>query len=135
VSVICETNERGRWAGLVVALMTEPDVKAAARRVGVSYTTARRWLRRPAFAAMLREARLAVLAGVTARLQQLATEAVRALEQNLSCGAPGVEVRTATAILERATASAELTDVLAGMGELRRKLEELQAREANRATA
>jgi hypothetical protein len=130
---VCRSGERGRWSAYVVALLTEPNVRAAAARAGVPERTARRLLTNPKFLDMLRQARRAVLEAATARLQQLTAEAVETLHRNMSSGAPGAEVRAAGLVLERATAAAELSDVVASMDELRRKLEELQARESNRA--
>jgi hypothetical protein len=126
MGVAHEAGERGKWAALVVALMTEPDIKAAARRVGVSYATARRWLCKPAFQALLAESCRAVLSTSAARLQQLASKAVQALAESLDSPDPTIKVRAATAILDRATVAAELSGVLGKVDELERTLAELR---------
>jgi hypothetical protein len=56
----------------IAALIAEPTIQAAARRVGVCPRTLRYWLARPDFAEAFRKARQAVLDGVVGRLQGVA---------------------------------------------------------------
>src|SRR5919107_3113192 len=84
----------------VAALLTEPTVQAAAKRIGVNESTLLRWLHDPAFTTEYRAARRAVVEAAIGRLQQAATQAVDALARNLTCGMPAVEVGAAKAIFE-----------------------------------
>ena len=65
--------------------------------------------------------------GAIGRLQQAATEAVAALQRNLTCGTPSVEVRAATAILDQAIKAVELFDLV-------ERVEQLEARLTSGAT-
>jgi hypothetical protein len=105
----------------IIALLTEPTVEAAARSIDIAPATIWRWSQQPDFRARLRDARRAVVEGAIGRLQQTATEAVETLRRNLTCGAPSVEVRAATAILDQAVKAVELFDVV-------ERLEQLEAR-------
>lgn len=105
----------------ILALLTEPTVEAAARSVDIAPATIWRWTQQPEFRARLREARRAVVEGAIGRLQHVATEAVDALQRNLTCGTPSVEVRAATAILDQAIKAVELFDMV-------ERVEQLEAR-------
>jgi len=61
------------------ALLTQPTVTAAAQTVGVSESTARRWLQREEFQERYREARQEAVSHATARLQQASSQAVDTL--------------------------------------------------------
>lgn len=86
----------------LAALLAGPTHKAAAATAGVSEATLRRWLQQPEFKAAYRQARLNVLEHAVGRLQQVAGKAVDALERNLDCGNPTVEVRAALGVIEQA---------------------------------
>jgi transposase-like protein len=95
----------------IAALLTEPTVEAAARRVGVNESTLLRWLKEPEFGTEYRAARRLVVESAIGRLQQAATQAVDALARNLSCGIPAVEVGAAKAVLDQAIRGVELLDL------------------------
>ena len=105
----------------IIALLTEPTVEAAARSADIAPATIWRWAQQPEFKSRLRDARRAVVEGAVGRLQQAATEAVDALQRNLTCGTPSVEVKAATVILDQAIKAIELFDVV-------ERVEHLEAR-------
>src|SRR3954451_19104346 len=100
-----------REAAAIAALLAEPTVEAAAKRTRISESTLLRWLRDAAFSAEYRAARRAVVEGAIGRLQRAATLAVGALERNLTCGVPAVEVGAAKAVLDQAIKGVELIDL------------------------
>jgi hypothetical protein len=53
----------------IIALLSEPTLKAAAASASISETTLWRWLREPAFKDAYRKARSDALAQATAKLQ------------------------------------------------------------------
>jgi hypothetical protein len=114
-------NTELRQDRAIVALLAEPSTEAAAKTAGVSDVTIWRWMQQPAFKSRLRDARRAVVEGAIGRLQAAATEAVDTLRRNLTCGAPSVEVRAASAILDQAVRCVELFD-------LAERVEQLEAR-------
>jgi hypothetical protein len=95
----------------IAALLSEPTIVGAATVAGVSESTLLRWLREPAFKAQYRAARRQVVEAAIGRLQSVTTRAVEALERNLSCGTPAVEVGAAKAVLEQAIKAVELVDL------------------------
>ena len=104
----------------IAALLSEPTIGGAAMVVGVSESTLLRWLQEPAFKAQYRAARRQVVEAAIGRLQSATTKAVDALERNLSCGTPAVEVGAAKAILDQAIKGIELVD-------LAERIEQLEA--------
>ncbi len=69
---------------LLTALMAQPTIAQAAEAAGISEATAYRYLKRPDFADAYRKTRQAALLQATARLSQLASEAVEALGQTIT---------------------------------------------------
>ena len=63
----------------IVALLTAPNIRAAAKQAGVSDCTLTRWLKRPDFGAAYRNARRQVVEHTTARLEAAGTECVDTL--------------------------------------------------------
>jgi hypothetical protein len=100
-----------REEAAVAALLAEPTIEAAAKRVGISESTLLRWLAEPAFKAQYRAARRQVVEGAIGRLQAVATKAVDALARNLTCGIPAVEVGAARSVLDQAIKAVELVDL------------------------
>jgi hypothetical protein len=87
-------QKRGRHEeDAIAALLSEPTVEAAAKRVGISESTLLRWM-----------------AGAIGRLQQASTQAVDALVRNLTCGIPAVEVGAAKAVFELTAKGMEQLD-------------------------
>ena len=104
----------------IIALLSEPTLKAAAASASISETTLWRWLREPGFKNAYRRARSEALGRATARLQALAGEAVETLAQvHRDPGvSPHVRVSAARAVLELAYKSFELEDLEARLEEL-----------------
>jgi hypothetical protein len=106
----------------IIALLSEPTLRAAASSANISETTLWRWLRDPDFKDAYRKARSDALAQATARLQTLTGAAVEALAEivgNENVG-PHVRLSAASKILEMAYKAAEID-------ELQARLEELEA--------
>jgi hypothetical protein len=106
----------------IVALLEQDTVEKAAQAVGVNEKTLRNWQKRPDFVAAFRAARRNIVEGAITRLQQLATGAILALNRNLTCRIPAVEVRTAQIVLEQSLRALELGDVLERVEELERRI-------------
>jgi hypothetical protein len=96
----------------ISALLAEPTIGGAADRVGIAESTLRRWLSEPTFRAQYRDARRQVVEAAIGRLQTVATQAVDALERNLTCGIPAVEVGAAKAVLDQTVKAVELVDLV-----------------------
>lgn len=95
----------------VLALVSEPTVKAAAEKIGISETTMWRWMQREDFREQYRGARRQVVDVALINLQQTAGEAVATLRRLLTCGQPHVEARAAVAILDQTIKAVELEDL------------------------
>jgi transposase-like protein len=113
--------DRARWALAVSALLSQPSITAAAKTCGVDESTLRRWLRKPKFLALYRNARRQVVEAAIARLQTVTAAAVATLEKNLSCKNPAVEIRAAATILDLALRGVELDDLVTRIEGLERK--------------
>jgi hypothetical protein len=112
----------------LAALLSEPTIEAAAKRVDIAESTLLRWMAEPGFRGKYRAARRQVVEGAIARLQTVATKAVGALERNLTCGIPSVEVGAAKAVLDQAIKAVELVD----HAERLEALEQIQEQAAER---
>lgn len=95
----------------VAALLAHPTYQEAARAAGVSESTLARWLREPAFAAAVREARRRTLEQAIGALSAATAEAVATLRAMLGAEGESVRVRAAVAILEHALRGAETQDL------------------------
>jgi hypothetical protein len=106
----------------IIALLSEPTLKAAPASAGISETTLWRWLRDPDFKDAYRKARSDALAQATARLQTLTGAAVEALAEIVGNErvSPHVRLSAASKILEMAFKAAEID-------ELQARLEKLEA--------
>ena len=104
----------------IVALLSEPTLRAAASSAGISESTLWRWLRDPAFRVAYRRARQEVLERATARLAALVGVAVEALSKIVADRAvsPHVRVSAASRIVEFALKAAEIEDVQARLEKL-----------------
>ena len=104
----------------IVALLSEPTLRAAASSAGISESTQWRWLRDPAFRVAYRRARQEVLERATARLAALVGVAVEALSEIVADRAvsPHVRVSAASRIVEFALKAAEIEDVQARLEKL-----------------
>lgn len=112
-------NKSRRREIAIAALLSEPDVPAAARIAGVSEHTLRDWLATPEFREEFAEARRRVLEGAITQLASASVQAVAALVRNLACGTAAVEVRAAAVILEQAAKHLELAELAARLDRLK----------------
>ncbi len=104
---------------LIAALLTEKTQLEAAQKVGISKATLYRWLAQPEFLAAYRDARRGLVETALGQLQGIAGKSVEALERNLTCKNPAVEVRAALGVLAQAVKAVELTDLVEQVEELR----------------
>ena len=95
----------------IAALLACSTIDAAAEQAGIAGSTLRGWLGDPEFKARYRAARRQVVEAAIGRLQTVTTKAVDALDRNLSCGIPAVEVGAAKSILDQAIKAVELVDL------------------------
>ena len=99
---------------LIAALLTSPTIQDAAKAVGVSETTAHRWLRTDeAFTAVYLKARRQAVGQAIARLQQLSSGAVAVLASIAGNATlpTGARVAAASKILDTAIKAVELEDL------------------------
>ena len=96
----------------IAALLTEPTIEAAAKKVGIGEVTAWRWMKDRAFGDQYREARREAMRRTTARLQGASLEAVDALREIQHAGeSESARVSAARTILEQALKATDLEDV------------------------
>jgi hypothetical protein len=91
----------------IAALLFEPTLAAAAKRIDIGEATLWRWMQVPTFQAAFQAARREVVHGAIRTLQQAAADAVACLRRNLSSGQPAIEVRAADAILNHVLRSVD----------------------------
>jgi hypothetical protein len=94
------------------ALLSSGSIADAATRCGLNEKTLRRYLDDAEFQTEFRAARRVVFEQNISRLQSLHTQAVDALERNLTCENPSVEVRSAQIIIEGNRKDFETLDIL-----------------------
>jgi hypothetical protein len=104
----------------VAALLTQANVDAAARSVGISAATLIRWQKEPEFQKALRQARRAAFGQAITRLQQMSGAAVATLGKMMvePSAPPSTRVRAAEVIINQAAKAIELEDVEARVTEL-----------------
>jgi hypothetical protein len=109
----------------VAALLTQANVDAAARSVGISVATLLRWQKEPEFQRATREARRAAFGQAITRLQQMSGAAVATLGKMMveQSAPPSTRVRAAEVIIHQAAKAIELEDVEARVTELERAAE------------
>lgn len=97
----------------IVALLTERDVRAAARAAKVGERTLARWLTFPAFREALLDAEGAAIDAATRRLLGLQSDAIDTLANTLSDPKAGaaVKLRAAQAILDYLLKMRELRNI------------------------
>jgi hypothetical protein len=94
------------------ALLASASITEAAQKCELSEKTLRRYLDDAEFQKEFRAARRMVFEQNIVRLQSLHTGAVDALERNLNCENPSVEVRAAQIIIEGNRKDFETLDIL-----------------------
>ena len=109
----------------IVALLSQPNLEAAARAAGVGTTTLARWQKDPEFDAAYRAARRAAYGQSIARLQQGASAAATTLlKMMLDPNTPAsVRVRAADSVLGHGAKAIEIEDIEARVSELELKAE------------
>src|SRR5262245_36810844 len=118
-----------RQEAAVAALLSEPTVEKAAKKVGVSEKTLRNWSRDPAFQELLSQARLAILERTIGRVLMTQEKAVETLEKNLTCGNPAAQNRAAELLLTFGRAGVEQLDLARQLAELNQQITELKRHE------
>jgi hypothetical protein len=109
----------------IPALLASPTIPEAATAAGVGERTLRRWLAEDhEFITRYRAVRRQIVEASISRLQKCTTQAVEALQRNLTCGLPSTEVRAAQIILEQATKGVELYSLVEELAELERYVKE-----------
>ena len=107
----------------IIALLSEPTLKAAAASASISETTLWRWLREPNFKVAYQRARQEALGRATTRLAALVEVAVEALDELDEIVAdravsPHVRVSAASRIIDFALKAAEIEEVQARLEKL-----------------
>jgi hypothetical protein len=104
----------------VAALLTQPNVDAAARTAGISVATLMRWQKEPEFQKAYREARRAAFGQAIARLQQMSGAAVATLGKMMvePTAPPSTRVRAAECIINHGAKAIEIEDIEARVSEL-----------------
>lgn len=106
----------------IVAYLTPGlTIEAAAKVAGIAEATAHRWLKMAHVQAGIKQARADIYEQAIFGLVHLVEKSVDTLERNLDApDAPGVQVRAAQIILERATEIFKLSDLEKDIDELKR---------------
>lgn len=94
------------------ALLNTASVIEASQTCGLSEKTLRRFLEDADFQKEYRTARRSLVETSISQIQKATGEAVKALQRNLHCENPAVEVRCAQIIIEAAVKGVELIDVI-----------------------
>ena len=104
----------------IIALLSEPTLRAAASSAGISESTLWRWMRDPDFRVAYRRARQEVLERATARLGTLVEVAVEALGEIVAerTVSPHVRVSAVSRIIDFALKAAEIEEVQARLEKL-----------------
>lgn len=113
-----KTNGHGEKASrkkeaLICALLVEPTVEQAAKKVGIGTTTAFRWMQEPTFQDDYREARRMAVTQAISQIQQASTEAVQTLRNVMANedAPPASKVSAAKTVLEMSLKAVELEDL------------------------
>jgi hypothetical protein len=94
------------------ALLASASITEAAQKCGLNEKTLRRYLDDAEFQKEFRAARRVVFEQNIVRLQSLHGNAIDALERNLNCANPSVEVRASQIVLESSRKDFETLDIL-----------------------
>jgi hypothetical protein len=113
----------------VAALLSAATVTRAARQVGVTPQALHKWLKIPAFAAMVRDARDQAFRHALARLQAESSRAVDVLAKAMSRrkGDDKVKIRVAQALLGHCLKAAELLDLAERLAAVEQELARARA--------
>jgi hypothetical protein len=101
---------RDRQERAIACLSMSPTILRAAELADVGFSTLRRWLKEPGFAARYREARTQMVDAAVNQLRRTLDKTAEALERNLTCGVPAVEVSATKAAFELVFRGTEVLD-------------------------
>jgi hypothetical protein len=110
----------------IMALLSEPTIKLAAKKAGVGETTLYRWMQEETFDKAYKEARKKTLDQTISRLQQTTTNAVQTLKDVMEDKeAPASSrVTAAKTVLEMSFKAYELQDLASKIEEMEKYIEE-----------
>jgi predicted negative regulator of RcsB-dependent stress response len=116
----------------IAYLLTEPNIREAAKKAGIGENTGWRWLQDPVFKEAYQEARRAAVSQAIAQLQQASTEAVTTLRKVMADqdATPSSRVTAAKTTLEMALKSVELEDLAQRIQKLEQSLQNHGRRQA-----
>lgn len=108
----------------IIALLTEPTLKEAAKKVGISEATLWRWMQEPEFKEAFRDAKKQSVSQAVSQLQQSSGEAVQTLRDVMGDGAAphSSKVSAAKTILDMALKAVETEELEARIEELEKQL-------------
>jgi hypothetical protein len=107
----------------VAFVLSEPTLKAAAQKAGISERTLKSWSKLPEFVALLREARRRTFEQAISRLASVTSKAVTALEEGLEAGDRGQRLKAASTILANVGRLLEVGDLAVELEAIRDLLE------------
>jgi hypothetical protein len=107
----------------IAALLSHRNVEDAARAVGISVNTLRRWMQVPEFQAACREARRKILSQAIGQLQNAAGAAAKTvLKIMVDPTVPaGIRLRAAEIVLEQAVKAGEMEETADRLARLERR--------------
>ena len=120
-----EKNSRKREL-FIAALLTEPNIREAAKKAGIGESTGWQWLQDPDFQAEYREARRMAVSQAIAQLQQASSGAVATLCEVMADqeATPASRVTAAKTVLEMAIKGVELEDLAERIEKLEQAVEQ-----------
>ncbi len=125
-----ENKLKPRQASAIRALLSEPSVKAAAKRASISQATIHRWLADPLFSQTLRDARGAMLESVLTVLQNASTTALETLREVMedSEAHPSARVKAALGVIGMTLKAKELLETEERLRAVEEQLKEMGKR-------
>lgn len=115
--------------GLVAAMMTHGNQKAAAEAVGISPATASNWLKEPSTLELIREARRDLLSGILAETRKHLTASVNVLAE-----VQGDAANPASARVAAARSILDVSERLADQMETQERIAQIERRLDGRTT-
>jgi hypothetical protein len=111
----------------IAALLSKPTVRAAARETGVSVRTLERWMKEPAFDALYRSTKGALIRSATSRLTANANDAAMVLKKIFSDkeATPAARVTAAATTIRLSLDAYELEELEQRIGALERQSDAL----------
>jgi hypothetical protein len=119
-------HKQAKREAALAALLSEPDIDAAARKAGIGSRTLQLWLSEAEFKNAYRALRLSVLERCVGRLVGASVEAITALVEALQSQRTADRIKAASAILSHSGRSVERLDVVGELERLKAIVEGLQ---------